>query len=139
AVLDPHLQPPLAEGLTLLVEFLLGHRVVAHLVEELQQPGFTLDEGRVLRLAVPDGQDRKSTRLNSSHVKISYAVFSLKKKTTICMFVGLIILGHIVGGYDLNWTLAAGDLIRARALYVTALVLILMVALTRTTQFPLLC
>src|SRR5690606_40305485 len=27
-----------------------------------------------------DGQDRKSTRLNSSHVKISYAVFCLKKK-----------------------------------------------------------
>src|SRR5690606_40821795 len=27
----------------------------------------------------PDG-DRKSTRLNSSHVKISYAVFCLKKK-----------------------------------------------------------
>src|SRR5690606_40600109 len=28
------------------------------------------------------GQDRKSTRLNSSHVKISYAVFCLKKKNT---------------------------------------------------------
>src|SRR5690606_22761487 len=27
-----------------------------------------------------DGEDRKSTRLNSSHVKISYAVFCLKKK-----------------------------------------------------------
>src|SRR5690606_40812303 len=26
-------------------------------------------------------EDRKSTRLNSSHVKISYAVFCLKKKT----------------------------------------------------------
>src|SRR5690606_40582711 len=26
-----------------------------------------------------DAQDRKSTRLNSSHVKISYAVFCLKK------------------------------------------------------------
>src|SRR5436309_9600365 len=26
------------------------------------------------------GKDRKSTRLNSSHVKISYAVFCLKKK-----------------------------------------------------------
>src|SRR5436309_11640113 len=26
------------------------------------------------------GPDRKSTRLNSSHVKISYAVFCLKKK-----------------------------------------------------------
>src|SRR5690606_39296272 len=28
--------------------------------------------------------DRKSTRLNSSHVKISYAVFCLKKKKQIC-------------------------------------------------------
>src|SRR5690606_41488784 len=28
-----------------------------------------------------DEKDRKSTRLNSSHVKISYAVFCLKKKT----------------------------------------------------------
>src|SRR5690606_33375611 len=27
-----------------------------------------------------EGADRKSTRLNSSHVKISYAVFCLKKK-----------------------------------------------------------
>src|SRR5690606_40699830 len=27
-------------------------------------------------------QDRKSTRLNSSHVKSSYALFCLKKKTT---------------------------------------------------------
>src|SRR5437868_8983786 len=29
------------------------------------------------------GGDRKSTRLNSSHVSISYAVFCLKKKNTI--------------------------------------------------------
>src|SRR5699024_11577694 len=28
------------------------------------------------------GKDRKSTRLNSSHVSISYAVFCLKKKKT---------------------------------------------------------
>src|SRR5690606_42040401 len=37
------------------------------------------------RAAVPEHdahrRDRKSTRLNSSHVKISYAVFCLKKKT----------------------------------------------------------
>src|SRR5690606_39291412 len=33
------------------------------------------------------GRDRKSTRLNSSHVKISYAVFCLKKKiTTISIY-----------------------------------------------------
>src|SRR3712207_8659123 len=28
----------------------------------------------------PDNKDRKSTRLNSSHANISYAVFCLKKK-----------------------------------------------------------
>src|SRR3989442_9058202 len=34
---------------------------------------------------VADGPvDRKSTRLNSSHVRISYAVFCLKKKLTAC-------------------------------------------------------
>src|SRR5436309_9372055 len=31
---------------------------------------------------IEDITDRKSTRLNSSHVKISYAVFCLKKKNT---------------------------------------------------------
>src|SRR2546427_1592727 len=36
-----------------------------------------LHEDRNLRLAV---RDRKSTRLNSSHSQISYAVFCLKKK-----------------------------------------------------------
>src|SRR3712207_8288180 len=34
---------------------------------------------RVAHLRAP-GQDRKSTRLNSSHANISYAVFCLKKK-----------------------------------------------------------
>src|SRR3712207_8824412 len=47
---------------------------------------------RVLRRVEPDPDaaahadrwqpDRKSTRLNSSHANISYAVFCLKKKTT---------------------------------------------------------
>src|SRR5688572_32151087 len=48
-------------------------RGVAHLPHTLQQP----------RLASPLQQaveDRKSTRLNSSHSQISYAVFCLKKK-----------------------------------------------------------
>src|SRR5260221_6540543 len=31
---------------------------------------------------MPTGSDRKSTRLNSSHTVISYAVFCLKKKKT---------------------------------------------------------
>src|SRR5690606_39660863 len=40
-------------------------------------------KGDVIELpagSVPIDLDRKSTRLNSSHVKISYAVFCLKKK-----------------------------------------------------------
>src|SRR5207249_6142762 len=48
------------------------------------QPGIArvvADHGQ-LEIAVQDlGGDRKSTRLNSSHVSISYAVFCLKKKT----------------------------------------------------------
>src|SRR3712207_7131970 len=32
--------------------------------------------------ALPVEEDRKSTRLNSSHANISYAVFCLKKKTS---------------------------------------------------------
>src|SRR5690349_23746027 len=35
--------------------------------------------------AVRSPTDRKSTRLNSSHVEISYAVFCLKKKKKILM------------------------------------------------------
>src|SRR2546430_12460181 len=34
----------------------------------------------------PDERDRKSTRLNSSHSQISYAVFCLKKKQTILCY-----------------------------------------------------
>src|SRR3712207_7788437 len=35
------------------------------------------------RCSIPITADRKSTRLNSSHANISYAVFCLKKKTNI--------------------------------------------------------
>src|SRR5205809_4853283 len=37
------------------------------------------------RLCDTDGEDRKSTRLNSSHGYISYAVFCLTKKQTILL------------------------------------------------------
>src|SRR3712207_6956246 len=41
------------------------------------------DQGRTIRLPVHLAErDRKSTRLNSSHANISYAVFCLKKKKT---------------------------------------------------------
>src|SRR5687768_18486946 len=55
--------------------------------EQVRQRGRALDdEDRVHRVSRPPGaarsrrRDRKSTRLNSSHGYISYAVFCLKKK-----------------------------------------------------------
>src|SRR5687768_18066721 len=41
---------------------------------------FTRDDGRVFVATTEPVADRKSTRLNSSHGYISYAVFCLKKK-----------------------------------------------------------
>src|SRR5690606_39644856 len=45
--------------------------------------GWTAGHPAASRHAVGAVRDRKSTRLNSSHVKISYAVFCLKKKITM--------------------------------------------------------
>src|SRR5690348_17678338 len=47
------------------------------------QPPVAAPIAEVARRAAPAGQDRKSTRLNSSHPSISYAVFCLKKKKRI--------------------------------------------------------
>src|SRR5690606_41410861 len=69
------------------------HHHPAPPLAQLERAPVTIDELEVRRTALPPevvGEaalaahhrlDRKSTRLNSSHVKISYAVFCLKKKT----------------------------------------------------------
>ena len=54
----------------------------------------------------------------------------------LCLFAGVLLLGSIVGSYDLDAVLAAGDQIRAHPLYVPTLVLILLGALTKSAQFP---
>src|SRR3712207_8496661 len=53
--------------------------------QDLHPPGERRERGghlvrRLARHRRPDPLDRKSTRLNSSHANISYAVFCLKKK-----------------------------------------------------------
>src|SRR5690606_27038578 len=60
--------PLLRRALSLRSAYVWGHRV------EIQVRGNNTDDD------VTKTVDRKSTRLNSSHVKISYAVFCLKKK-----------------------------------------------------------
>src|SRR5436309_9238481 len=57
--------------------------VVCHVGDECHEPAVVEHRrhGRdVVEVAGTGRVDRKSTRLNSSHVKISYAVFCLKKK-----------------------------------------------------------
>src|SRR5690606_40055184 len=58
--------------------------------QQIREPVEIGDRDRVRDLGLglqerPRRADRKSTRLNSSHVKISYAVFCLKKKN--CTFM----------------------------------------------------
>lgn len=54
----------------------------------------------------------------------------------LALFAGVLVLGHIVGSYELDAVLAAGDRIREHPLYLPALVLILLGALTKSAQFP---
>src|SRR3712207_8727974 len=65
------------EGVAKDVERSTGVRVVTHSAGTLDRP-----LADVLHLGDVIEQDRKSTRLNSSHANISYAVFCLKKKQT---------------------------------------------------------
>ncbi|MDB5980849.1 MAG: mrpA [Pseudomonas sp.] len=54
----------------------------------------------------------------------------------LALLVGAMLLGHVVGSYDLDKVLAAGEQIRAHALYPVLLPLILIGALSKSAQFP---
>src|SRR3712207_7463166 len=69
------------------VLFLLGQALAELVAGEPADLDVLAELGHQLLLELLDG-DRKSTRLNSSHANISYAVFCLKKKkihrTLVC-------------------------------------------------------
>jgi multicomponent K+:H+ antiporter subunit A len=54
----------------------------------------------------------------------------------LCLLAGALLIGHIVGDFQLDAVLRAGDVIRAHPLYETALVLVLIGAFTKSAQFP---
>src|SRR2546427_5332890 len=60
-----------------------GDRIVlapGHFYLLLSEEAVRIPPGYAAEMAAYDPTDRKSTRLNSSHSQISYAVFCLKKK-----------------------------------------------------------
>ena len=54
----------------------------------------------------------------------------------LCLFAGALVLGRIVGSYELDALLASGERIRGHALYVPALILVLLGAFTKSAQVP---
>jgi multicomponent K+:H+ antiporter subunit A len=62
--------------------------------------------------------------------------FTVTTAGGLCLLTGVLILGHIVGSYELDAVLAAGDQIRAHSLYLPALILVALGALTKSAQFP---
>ncbi len=54
----------------------------------------------------------------------------------LCLLGGVLMLGHVVGSYDLDAVLNAGDTIRNHPWYTTILVLVALGALTKSAQFP---
>ena len=54
----------------------------------------------------------------------------------LCLFAGALVLGRIVGSYELDDVLASADRIRTHALYLPALILVLLGAFTKSAQFP---
>jgi multicomponent K+:H+ antiporter subunit A len=62
--------------------------------------------------------------------------FTVTATGGLALLAGVLLLGHIVGSYELDAVLAAGDRVRAHGLYPLTLVLILLGALTKSAQFP---
>lgn len=52
------------------------------------------------------------------------------------LLVGVLLLGHIVGSYDLDTVLASGNIVRQHPLFLPTMLLILLGALTKSAQFP---
>ncbi|HET7794270.1 MAG TPA: monovalent cation/H+ antiporter subunit A [Rhizobacter sp.] len=62
--------------------------------------------------------------------------FTVTATGGLALLAGVLLLGHIAGSLELDAVLAAGDRIRAHALYPLALGLVLLGALTKSAQFP---
>ena len=54
----------------------------------------------------------------------------------LCLLAGVLLIGHIVGSYQLDVVLGAREVLQAHPLFPLALVLVLLGAFTKSAQFP---
>jgi len=62
--------------------------------------------------------------------------FTVTATGGLALLAGVLLLGNMVGSYELDVLLQAGDQVRAHPLYPLALCLVLLGALTKSAQFP---
>ncbi|OWT54748.1 monovalent cation/H+ antiporter subunit A [Candidimonas nitroreducens] len=62
--------------------------------------------------------------------------FAVTAAGGLCLLAGVLMLGHVVGSYDLDRVLASGELVRHHPWYPAIVALIALGALSKSAQFP---
>ena len=62
--------------------------------------------------------------------------FTVTATGGLCLLAGVLMMGHIIGSYDLDVVLASGETLREHAWYLPTLILVALGALTKSAQFP---
>ena len=62
--------------------------------------------------------------------------FTITGAGGLCLLAGVLLIGNIVGSYDLDVVLVSGDLLRNHDWYLAVLILVGLGALTKSAQFP---
>src|SRR5256885_9728905 len=73
-----------------------SHRAMTTTSSTAAKASGCVSASQIAPTEAPSSTDRKSTRLNSSHLVISYAVFCLKKKKNITILQASYILLHSI-------------------------------------------
>ena len=62
--------------------------------------------------------------------------FTVTATGGLCLLAGVLMMGHIIGSYDLDVVLASGEALREHPWYLPTLILVALGALTKSAQFP---
>ena len=62
--------------------------------------------------------------------------FTVTATGGLCLLAGVLMIGHVIGSYDLDVVLASGETLREHPWYLAMLILVALGALTKSAQFP---